>query len=216
MTTTTLTLIRHGHTPWNALGRYQGYAPIPLSERGRAQAQCLADAMAAGGTVTALYSSDLPRCRETAAPIAVALKLPVTPDPRLRETDYGNWQGLTLDEIKALDGEAFAAYQADPWQVAVPDGESQSMLARRVLAALADMLQTADGGHFVLVTHGGPVREILRHYDLWQGGLPSGNASRTVLRITGRAAELVHSGDVTHLPPDLRPDQSGTAFLVTR
>ena len=43
--TTQLTMIRHGHTPWNAMGRYQGYAPIPLSDRGQAQAACLVKAL---------------------------------------------------------------------------------------------------------------------------------------------------------------------------
>ncbi len=216
--TTLLTMIRHGHTTWNAQGRYQGNAPIPLSDRGRAQAACLAEALAQENTIRAIYSSDLVRCRQTAEPLGMALGLPVQFDARFRETHYGRWQGMTLDEIKAYDSEALLAYQADPFTVPVPEGESQQMLQARVVAALKEALHQHAGDHLVLVTHGGPVREILRHFDLWQGGLPSGNASRTVLQLTedGSSAVLLMGGDVSHLPPSLQPDLSGTTFLTSR
>lgn len=200
------------------MGRYQGYAPIPLSERGQAQAVCLAEALAGDDTIKAIFSSDLVRCRQTVAPLAAALGLPVHYDERFRETHYGRWQGMTLDEIKAYDTAAYQAYQADPFTVAVPGGESQQMLGVRVVTVLNELLAHHAGGHVVLVTHGGPVREILRHFDLWQGGLPSGNASRTVLQVSADAsgAVLQMGGDVSHLPASLQPEMSGTAFLTSR
>ncbi|NPV68505.1 MAG: histidine phosphatase family protein [Anaerolineae bacterium] len=220
---TILTLVRHGHTEWNGLGRYQGLAPVPLSERGRLQAEHLAQALAPGDPmgdpvsrpIQAIYSSDLLRCRQTAAPIAAALGLPVQFDPRLREADYGHWQGLTREEAARWDPEAYAAYRADPDGVAIPGGESHQMLANRVLAALADVLARHGGEHVLLVTHGGPLRAILEHYDLWQGGHPPGNASRTVIAVSpaGRA-EVLLMGDVAHLPAALQPDRSGTTFIA--
>ncbi|MFC1960573.1 histidine phosphatase family protein [Chloroflexota bacterium] len=215
---TLLTLIRHGHTVWNALGRYQGYAPIPLSERGQAQAACLAEVLAGDDTIQAVYSSDLARCRQTAAPLEAVLGLPVHVDERYREMHYGRWQGMTLDEIKAYDAVAYQAYQADPFTVPVPGGDSQKMLQERVVAGLTELLARHAGEHVVLVTHGGPVREILRHFDLWPGGLPLGNASRTVLQISadGVSAVLQLADDVSHLPVELQPEMSGTAFLVPR
>ena len=215
MPPTILTLIRHGHTEWNALGRYQGYAPIPLSSRGKAQAACLVGALDADPPVHAAYCSDLARCRQTVAPLAAALGLRVRYDPRLREIDYGNWQGLTRDEAAAWDAAAFEAYSADPENASIPGGENQRMLAGRVLAMLADMLAENSGRHILVVTHGGPIRAILRHYGLWQGGRPSGNASRTVLHISEAGeARLVLEGDIAHLPPELAPDPAGTTFIA--
>lgn len=212
-----LTLIRHGHTAWNGMGRYQGHAPIPLSERGHAQVRHLAGALAQERGVTAIYSSDLLRCRQTAEPIARALGLGAVYDPRLREMDYGTWQGLTRQEVAALDAAHYAAYQADAFNVSVPGGESQRMLAGRVLAALADVLAMCRDGHAVIVTHGGPIREMLRRFGLWSGGVPVGNASRTVVRLAdgdGGQAVLCVYGDTSYLPPELRPDAAGTQFLT--
>lgn len=217
---TILTLVRHGHTEWNGLGRYQGMAPVPLSERGRLQAEYLARALASGGDlvdrpIQTIYSSDLLRCRQTAAPIAAALGLAVLFDPRLREADYGHWQGLTREEAARWDPEAYAAYRADPDNVAIPGGESHRMLASRVLAALADALGRHRGEHVLLVTHGGPLRAILEHYGLWQGGHPPGNASRTVIAVSpAGGAKALMMGDVAHLPAALQPDQSGTTFIA--
>lgn len=213
---TTLTMIRHGHTPWNALGRYQGNAPIPLSERGMAQAAAVAASLA-GQHIDAIHSSDLKRCRMTAQWIGRVLDLEPQYDARWRETDYGDWQGLTLDEVKELDGAAYVTFSRDPFSNKVPGGESQQMLAARVLEVLSENLDEAAGKHIVIVTHGGPIREILRHYGLWEGGLPPGNASRNVLTVQGMESAEVHCLNVVeHLPESLRPDQHGTAFLVSR
>lgn len=214
--TTRLTLIRHGQTSWNGIGRYQGHAPIPLSERGKAQAKCLAAALAEDRLPAVVYSSDLVRCRQTAAPLVDALNTPVFFDVRLREMDYGNWQGLTRQEMAEMDKHAFARYRADPFNVPVPGGESQRMLASRVLAALDDILATNAGEHILIVAHGGSLREILRHYGLWSGGLPAPNASRSVLDLhpeSGGAVPIM-LGDLSHLPHELRPDQRGTAFIA--
>ncbi len=213
---TQLTLIRHGHTEWNGLGRYQGHAPIPLSARGLAQARCLAGALADGPTFAAIYSSDLIRCRQTVTPIAEGLGLPVTYDGRFREIDYGHWQGLTWTELDALDPVQYQAYRDRPFEVQIPGGESQQWLVKRVLAGLSDILAICAGTSVLLVTHGGLLREILRFFGLWQGGSPAGNASRTVIAIdaTGRAAQVILQADVSHLPPDLRPESSGTAFIT--
>ncbi|GAB4570632.1 MAG: histidine phosphatase family protein [Anaerolineae bacterium] len=212
---TQLFLIRHGHTLWNGVRRYQGHAPVPLSDRGKAQADCLARAVAGSGTPDALISSDLLRCRQTVEPIGRALGIDPIYDRRLREIDYGNWQGLTREEAEAWDAEAYAAYIADPFTGTVPGGESQSALAARVTAALDEALASYAGGQIMLVTHGGPVRAILRRFDLWPGGLPVSNASVTELVVedTGRAS-LVRFSDVAHLPPDLRSEASGTAFVA--
>ncbi|MBN2469465.1 MAG: histidine phosphatase family protein [Anaerolineae bacterium] len=209
---TTLTIVRHGVTDWNLEGRAQGHAPTPLNLEGHGQARHLAHALAADGAIDAIYCSDLLRCRQTADPISEALGLAVRLDERLREIDLGNWQGLTRVEWEAWDPERYAAFAADPVNVPFPGGENRPMLARRVLAAVDDILDAHAGQHVLVVTHGGPVRAILRHYGQWPGkssttGSPAVlNTSRSTLLIgddqscTGATAVL----DVSHLPDDLR------------
>src|SRR3954452_24611267 len=97
MTGTTLLLVRHGETDWNAEGRLQGHTDRPLNEYGRRQAKELA-ARLAGGHVDAIYASDLSRARETAEIVGERLGLTVVIDPDLRETNWGTWEGLTGDE----------------------------------------------------------------------------------------------------------------------
>jgi broad specificity phosphatase PhoE len=97
--TTRILLARHGETEWNRLGRWQGHADPPLNDLGRRQAEILAEQLA-GDTVSAVYSSDLRRARETARIVAERIGLPVTEDSALREIDVGSWSGLTRDEVR--------------------------------------------------------------------------------------------------------------------
>lgn len=94
MTRTILCLARHGETNWNIERRFQGQFDIALNARGRAQAEALARELA-GAHFDRVYSSDLRRAMNTAAPIAQALGLPVLATQRLREKDDGAWQGHT-------------------------------------------------------------------------------------------------------------------------
>ena len=81
---TTLYVVRHGETPWNVVGRYQGQLDPPLNENGRRQAETTAAKLALLG-FEAIYSSDLARARQTAEALSQKTGLPVQLDPRLRE-----------------------------------------------------------------------------------------------------------------------------------
>jgi broad specificity phosphatase PhoE len=94
---TTLLLVRHGETDWNAERRWQGHADVPLNERGRDQAERLAEELE-NARVDAVYSSDLSRARETAEIVGARLGVPVVLDPALREIDVGSREGLTWPE----------------------------------------------------------------------------------------------------------------------
>ena len=91
---TTLLLVRHGETDWNAEGRLQGHTDTPLNDYGRRQAAALGEDLAGDG-IDAVYSSDLARARETAEIVAGRLGLPVVLEPGLREKNWGSWEGLT-------------------------------------------------------------------------------------------------------------------------
>jgi 2,3-bisphosphoglycerate-dependent phosphoglycerate mutase len=139
VTSTTLLVIRHGETAWNAEHRIQGHLDIPLSPAGIRQAAYLAERLA-GESIDAVYSSELARAWLTAVPFAARLGLEIVADTRLRERSFGVFEGLTLDEIAAQHPEAFRRWrERDPgW--AIDGGESGRQLIDRVLAALSRLM----------------------------------------------------------------------------
>ena len=163
MTTTTRVLcIRHGETAWNATGRWQGHAPVPLNDAGLAQSRRLGAYLAGTNSrIRAIYSSDLKRAMQTAQAIADALDLEVRPDPRLREMDLGDWQGLTLQEAETWDAERYAAYRADWYNTPPPGGESRNQVKARARAAFDDITARHPGATIALVSHGGTLGMLI-------------------------------------------------------
>jgi broad specificity phosphatase PhoE len=131
-------LARHGETAYNAERRFQGQGAVPLSERGREQARELAE-QAAGHGFASLWSSPLPRARETAEIVAERLGLAIADEPRLMETDAGEWTDRSFAEVQSADPERFAAFVAGDPDFAFPGGESFRAQQDRVSAALADV-----------------------------------------------------------------------------
>ncbi len=188
--TTRILLIRHGETDWNALGRWQGHAPVPLNATGLRQSAALGRWLAAqrAWAVVAIYSSDLPRAAQTAQAVAEALGLPVHLEPRLREKDLGHWQGLTREEVCAWDGERYARYREGWPHVPVPGGEAIPQLVARARAALEAIAARHDGHTVALVSHGGTISNLLQAL-VPQSELPSlRNTSLSVLTREGAGA----------------------------
>jgi 2,3-bisphosphoglycerate-dependent phosphoglycerate mutase len=141
---TTLLLVRHGETDWNADGRLQGHTDRPLSDYGRRQARRLAEELE-GEDLEAIYSSDLARARATAEIVGERLGLPVELDPDLREKDWGTWEGLTAVERDRVEfvGESTEAHQ------------------ERMLRSLRRISERHPGdGCVLVVTHGGSMRRV--------------------------------------------------------
>jgi len=154
-----LWLVRHGETPWNAEGRFQGHFDINLSPEGLHQAFRVAERLSACRQgFDGLYSSDLQRAMRTAKPIAEALHLTPVYDPRLREIYAGELQGLLRSEMETLYPAFHEAILRDPWNTKRPGGESMADLAARVQHFLDDL----PDGRFILVTHGGVIRAALK------------------------------------------------------
>jgi broad specificity phosphatase PhoE len=131
-------LARHGETAYNLERRFQGQGQVGLSERGREQARALADAAAERG-IASLWSSPLPRARETAEIVAERLSLPIVDEPRLMETDAGDWRDRLFSEVEAEHPELFAGFIAGDPAFAFPGGESFAAQQDRVVAALEDI-----------------------------------------------------------------------------
>jgi broad specificity phosphatase PhoE len=153
---TTIVLVRHGETDWNRERRFQGHADTPLNDAGRAQAADLADSLTSERLV-AVYTSPLRRAYETAALIAIRLELDVRPLDALREIHVGQWEGLTIDEVKERYPESASAGWHSRW----PGGETYDELSARVLPALVSLAHKHANERILVVTHAGPVRAAL-------------------------------------------------------
>ena len=150
--------MRHGETDWNLDRRLQGHSDRPLNDTGRKQARSLAEELA-DEPLDAVYSSDLARADETARIVAEVHGLQVTTLSELRERHFGTWEGLSDAEI----GERF------PEEIAsgtLGDGETREEMDQRVLAALRKISGEHPGGTVLVVSHGGPLRSILRHCEI--------------------------------------------------
>lgn len=156
----TLYLVRHGRTAWNREGRYQGHKDVPLDATGREQARRVARALA-GAALDAVYSSDLLRARQTAEPLGRELGREVICLPGLREMDFGEWEGLTWDEVHERYPAVVQAWRTDRRTARVPGGEDLEGFGERVLAAFAAIVGRHPRGRVAVFAHGGSLRVYL-------------------------------------------------------
>lgn len=185
MRVTTIFVIRHGETTWNAEGRWQGWADAPLSNLGRQQATHAA-ALVPTMDVEAVYCSDLQRSRDTAAILADALEMTAVEDRDFREYDMGEWQGLTREQIdQSWPGMREAWFR---WELAAtPGGELTEAFRGRILRAIHRVAARHPGGRALVVAHGaviGHLRRLLANHanlhktanlagiELWVADLP--------------------------------------------
>ena len=135
---TNVYLARHGRTAYNLEGRFQGQLPVALDDTGCSQAEELAERASAYG-FPALWTSPLQRARETAQIVAKRLELSPDEDPRLMETDAGDWTNRSFAEVHAEAPQLFSAFLAGDPDFAFPGGESFAQQEVRVAAALGDI-----------------------------------------------------------------------------
>ena len=132
-------LARHGETPWNAEGRYQGQVDIPLSEVGLAQARALGERLREVRIERAV-ASPLSRAAHTAQlALGEARAAQLGFDDGLKEIGHGDWEGLLASEIAARDPERLRAWREAPDSVLMPGpgGESLQQVLDRAWPAFA-------------------------------------------------------------------------------
>ncbi|RSS34708.1 bifunctional RNase H/acid phosphatase, partial [Streptomyces sp. WAC07061] len=163
-TPATFVLLRHGETALTPQKRFSGSGGTDpeLSPAGRRQAAAVAEALAARGTVQAVVSSPLRRCRETAQAVADRLGLPVAVEEGLRETDFGAWEGLTFAEVRERFPDDLQAWLDSPRAAPTGGGESFTAVTRRVSAARDRLLAAHAGRTVLVVTHVTPVKTLVR------------------------------------------------------
>ncbi|QTP55642.1 histidine phosphatase family protein [Billgrantia sulfidoxydans] len=187
-----LVVVRHGVTQWNREHRYQGQRDIPL---------LLPDALPgldrlrealAEQSFDAVHCSDLTRCRQTLAHVIEGREQawPMHFDARLRELDFGDYEGRTYDELKSQP--FYRAWIDSEGQQPPPGGESTAELRQRLDDWFADLVNgcSPHSHHRALVVcHGGVIRELRRRFEdigFWEGG---------VVQAEGRRFTFTHDGE---------------------
>jgi len=159
---TRLVLIRHGETAANRALRYIGARDDALTDTGRAQAQQLAEALAVL-PVAAVYTSPRSRARDTARPIAQRFGFDAVVADELRETAYGEWEGLSRSEVLERSSawqRLLPAWEADA-TIAPPGGESIADMTERVVAYAEQLAARHAQQTIVIVSHVGPVKALI-------------------------------------------------------
>lgn len=159
MPVTRVLVLRHGQSEWNASGRWQGQADPPLTALGFEQAGIAGRLLASEcPPFDAVMSSDLERARHTAESVARSVGCEVlTTDPRWRENDAGEWQGLMASEIR----EQWPGYLENGRRP--PGFETPASTWSRAEAALTDIQARWPGGCVLVISHGGVIRVMRQH-----------------------------------------------------
>lgn len=187
---TTLALIRHGPTDWNAAGRVQGASDVPLSEAARAEFARLRPPPSVAGFRA--IASPLMRARETAE----LLGLVPTLEPALAEAHWGDYEGRTLEDLRAIPG--FITNEGRGWDMTPPGGESPRMVWARLRPLLRRL--AGEGRDTLAVAHRGVIRVVLARATDWNflGKPPFAVDDRAVHLVT-----LDADGHPTWRPPNL-------------
>jgi broad specificity phosphatase PhoE len=200
-----LLLARHGQSTWNEMRRFQGTTDVPLSALGRAQAHALGTALR-GFRITAAYVSPMRRARETAEVALADAGVAAVAVEELRELSLGDWEGCTVDEIRAQDGDPYGAWVRAPLDCPPPGGEPLDEVRRRVHGAIERIAaEHREADDVLLVAHGGVISVYACHLlgcslnRLWR--LRVDNASLTIVK----PPRLVTLNDTTHLNGHLQP-----------
>jgi len=152
-----LYVARHGQTQWNAENRVCGSTNLPLTDLGKEQAKLLAEKVK-DYNIDVIISSPMMRAMQTAGAVSIATGIPVIMDGRLREHDYGSFEGIDRKKDE---------YWQQKYQFAAkfPEGESVLQLAQRVYNLLDDVKKAYPDKNVLLVCHGGVSRMIKTYFE---------------------------------------------------
>jgi broad specificity phosphatase PhoE len=150
---TTIILVRHGQTEWNRVERFRGHADVPLNSTGLAQAEATGQRIASQWQPAAIYSSPLSRAVKTGEAIGKTCGLPVQTIAELIDIDYGEWQGLTPEEVKERWPVELDTWYHKPHLALIPGGETLAQLRTRGMKALQELIDHHGGRTIVIVGH---------------------------------------------------------------
>ena len=205
---TRILLIRHGINDYVKKGLLAGRTPdVHLNEDGQAQALAVAGRLAGDDAgqrkISAVYSSPLERCRETAEPLTAQLGLELRLLDDVKETDCGEWTGQALEELRKA--ESWQQVQVNPSGFRFPNGESMLEIQARMVAALERLQREHTGETIAVFSHSDPIKLAIAFYvgmplDLFQR-LDVSPASVSELDFSPLRVRLVRLNDCAHVPP---------------
>jgi broad specificity phosphatase PhoE len=160
---TKIILVRHGHVEGISPERFRGRADLSLTPQGREQAEATARRIHATWTPTVIYASPLSRAIATAEAIGKPVDLSPNSVEGLVDIDYGKWQGLTPDQVRAQWPELLDTWYRAPDWAAIPDGETLQDVLTRAVSALRQVIRRHPTDAIVMVGHDSVNRVILLH-----------------------------------------------------
>ena len=160
---TTIGLLRHGLTVWNEEKRIQGSSDSPLSSVGIKQTNQWTQYLSLTDW-DLLLASDLGRVQQTVAIINQKLGLPVIWDKRLREINWGQWEGMRLEDVRKNYLDEITEQTLAGWEFRAPDGESRKETLHRARQSLVEAVQKFPGTKILVVCHLGIIKCLL--YDI--------------------------------------------------
>jgi alpha-ribazole phosphatase len=152
-------LLRHGELEGGV--KYRGQVDDPLTTAGRASMECVWERLQ--NDVDLVITSPLERCRQPAREWADAAGTPCEIDPRVAEMHYGEWEGLTSEEIMARYPGVLEQWRKNPEGMCVPGGESAEQLRDRIVDFWSEICEKHDEKHLLVVAHSGSIRMLLAH-----------------------------------------------------
>jgi len=205
---TTLLLVRHGETKWNALGKFQGCKDIELSDEGIFQANFLRTKLE--NSFDYIYTSPLKRALDTANVICSNMDIQPVIEPTLREINFGDWEGLTIKEIKELYPDNFKLWRDDEIDSPLCGGDLSIRLASlRATEGILNLVHKHKNKTIIIVSHGGIIKAGLIGLFDWNmtmyHKINLGNTSICKLSFDDELyPRLVTLNDTSHLPQDYK------------
>jgi broad specificity phosphatase PhoE len=199
---TTLVIVRHGHTALNDGDRFRGRTNTPLDAQGLREAEVTAQAICARWKLSAVYTSSVSRAHVTGEIIGKPFGLPAIDEPGILDMDYGEWTGLTFEEARAHDPEAYRLCFERSSAFRAPGGESFEELRERSVAAVKAIAQRHAGQTVAIVTHNVINRVILLGFlemstdHFWR--IRQGTCAINVLAYDGRLFYIEQINDTCH------------------
>ena len=203
-----LYLLRHGETSSSRTDQFCGNLDPELTPEG---AEMAAQFAAAYRSLSwnAVYVSPMLRTQATASPLCAAIDLPLHLRDGLKEIAYGEWEGLTRDEVQHRFATDYARWETEPAWNAPTGGETAVQVASRASAVLTEIIATHTSGNVLIVSHKATLRLVLCSLlgiDLgrYRDRIAAPVASVSLIRFGEYGPQLALLGDRSHLSPELR------------
>ena len=197
-------IVRHGQTSGNRARKYFGITDIELNEEGVIQAGLVSKRLEKE-RISRIYSSNLKRALKTAEIIARPHRISVEQKKDLMEINFGDWEGLSFQEIQESYPYEFSKWQNNIMDFTTPHGESILKLKGRVETAFSEILNSSGENNVVIVTHGGPIRIMLSRIlspnaletTFWK--IKQDNAALNIIENTDNTQIISLINDTSHL-----------------